>query len=412
MSQLALYGGSPVRTENWPTYEDGTSDFDREIELAVMSVLHSGRLFRYDSRPYAETCSGQLERSLASYFGSKYALALSSGTAALSVTLMSLGLRPDSKVACPAFGFPATASAIICAGCKPVIVGVDDNLHFDLNSLQNLEDIDAVVVVHMRGFASEIDRINEYCKENALPLVEDVVPALGVTYNGRFLGTYGIAGCFSTQSDKTINTGEGGFLITNDRRLIEKAVLYSGAYEGRCLQHIPELSTPLSEVELPLYNFRIDEIRSSIALCQLSRIRSKIEKLQSHYNYVSKKLQNNKAIRLREPVVSDGYLGDALVIFVQNASSTDFAKALRAEGIAARSFAETDPPNIRAFWNWEFATQGWKSRIDSNEADGLAKSVSTISSAVDIPLSVSLSTADLDDAVEAIEKVAYHFGKN
>lgn len=98
-------------------------------------------------------------------------------------------------------------------------------------------DVKAVVVVHMRGFASDIERLVSIADAHGVPLFEDAVPALGVDVGGRKLGTFGRAGAFSTQSDKTINTGEGGFLVTSDRDLFERAVVYSGAYERQIERH-------------------------------------------------------------------------------------------------------------------------------------------------------------------------------
>jgi dTDP-4-amino-4,6-dideoxygalactose transaminase len=408
--KLALHGKVPRRSRGWPTYEDGTPEFGEDILQAVAHVLRSRRLFRYDTRPIQDTASGQFEQALRAHFGSKHALAVSSGTAALAVSLMALNLKKGFRVACPAFGFPATASAILLAGGLPIVVGVDKNLHFDLCSLSEIDqgDIDAVIVVHMRGFSSAVESIVDYCLERRIPLIEDVVPALGVRHNGRLLGTFGTVGCFSTQADKTINTGEGGFIITDDVGLFERMVLLSGAFEGRALKHIPSLTLSALEPNVPLYNFRIDELRSAIAHRQLLRLDNTVERYKARYDYVTSRLSELAlcGFRVREASSGDGYLGDALIFFVEEGRADFYASALRAEGIKARSFVETAPPNVRAFWNWGFASQGWYERLRNPSAPGsLEPSRKAISSAVDVPLTPTLVEDDLDDLVSAMEKV-------
>ena len=210
-----------------------------EDEQAALRALRSHLYFRYDYRDYAETECGQFEQELCDYFGSKHALAVASGTAALALAIMAAGIPPGSLIACPGFTFVATPSAIVLAGCVPFLVEVDENLHLDLADLRHRwnPDIKAIMVVHMRGFASDLDALTEFAAEMGVPLFEDAVPALGAELNGRKLGTFGLAGGFSTQSDKSLNSGEGGFLLTDDSDLYARAVVLAGAYEGRCARH-------------------------------------------------------------------------------------------------------------------------------------------------------------------------------
>jgi dTDP-4-amino-4,6-dideoxygalactose transaminase len=315
---------------------------------------------------------------------------------------MALELPLGAEVALPAFGFPATASAVILAGLRPQLVAVDEDLHVDIEDLEGraTDATQAILAVHMRGFVAPLHQLAAVAERLGVPLVEDAVPALGARYDGRLVGTYGIAGCFSTQSDKTINTGEGGFLITDDPDLYERAVLLSGAFEGRYQRHLADLRTVAGEHSVPLFNFRIDELRSALARTQLETIDTRVANLRQNYTYVASRLEGVPGARLRRPSAPDAYLGDALVFFVDPAFAAWVARAISMEGVTARNFGSPHEANVRAFWHWRFM-EGHVHR-DTPE---FQTSVTSLCSAIDIALSPDLSRADLDDLVAAVSKV-------
>ena len=236
---LAIHGGTPVRQRHWPRFDKGDVDVnEREME-AARRVLGKKLLFRYDTRGMGETEVGCFEKALQDYFGVKHALAVSSGTAALTVSLMAIGVKPGDEVLCSAFAFAADPSSIILAGATPVLVEVDKEMHIDIADLEKriTPKTRAILVVHQRGQAGPMEPLLQIAKKYGLPLVEDAVPALGAKIGNQYLGTFGTFGAFSTQADKSLNTGEGGFLLTNDTLLFERAVLLSGAYETRVHKH-------------------------------------------------------------------------------------------------------------------------------------------------------------------------------
>ena len=403
--ELAINGGTPVRTKKWTTYEDGTGSFSSEVCDCVSKVLKEGRLFRYDTRNLQETCTGILEKNISDFFGCKHALTLSSGTAALTVALLSLNLPSGFEAACPMFGFPATASAVILAGGIPKLFAVDENLSMDLVDLEQRwnDNIKVIIPVHMRGYAQPIDKIMDFARTKNAYVIEDAIPALGCTANGKLLGTFGQIGCFSTQSDKTINTGEGGFIITNDEEYFKSAILYSGAYESRVNKHIcvPEEI----EYKYPLFNFRMDELRAAVAIPQVCSLQNKIEKYQQNYHYIADQISD--IVRVRVSPYSDGVLGESINFFVDESIAMWVSMALKAEGIGARCFGETN--NVRTFKQWHFLEE--VNSLEFYNLQSVKNTMSYLSSTIDIPLFYNFDKSDLDDAILAIRKVVLSLKK-
>ncbi|HEY7202363.1 MAG TPA: aminotransferase class I/II-fold pyridoxal phosphate-dependent enzyme [Candidatus Dormibacteraeota bacterium] len=402
--RLAIAGGRPVRVTPWPTYDKGDVFVHEEDELAVHAALRSRLYFRYDRRPIGETETGQLEAALCRLFDVPHALAVSSGTAAIALALMGLGLEPGSQVACPGFAFPSTPSAILLAGLEPLLVEVDEHLNFDVEDLRRRAGprLSAVVVVHMRGMASDIEGVLAAAGELGVPVIEDAVPSLGVRVGSRQVGTFGAAGAFSTHSDSSINTGEGGFLITSDPELYTRAVILSGAYEGRHRQH-EGIVDGTSHLDLPLYNFRMDELRAAFARAQLRRLPERLVRQRENYATIVDGLHDVPGIAVRHPAAAGAWLGECLVFRVPGGAAAWFARALRREGIEARNFGDPGETNVRCFWNWRFLFQARD--VDRIKAE-LPRTACLLEEAIDVPLAPTLDPADCEDVVLAIRKVA------
>jgi dTDP-4-amino-4,6-dideoxygalactose transaminase len=403
---LAIDGGEPIRRIPWPTYDKGAVFVQPEDEQAALRAIRSHLYFRYDYRDYADTECGQFERELCEYFGSQHALAVSSGTAALAIAIMAAGIPPDSLIACPGFTFVATPSAIVLAGCRPFLVEVDQDLNLDLEALRHRwhPDIKAILVVHMRGFASDVTALAGFAAEMGVPLIEDAVPALGAELNGRKLGTFGLAGAFSTQSDKSLNSGEGGFLLTDDPNLYARAVVLAGAYERRCWRHFADVEPPLeTDLDLPLLSMRMDEIRAALLRSELQRLPTRLAAFRRNYGYVAEALADLPGIEIRQPVAPGAYLGEAFIFRVPDGAAGWFADALCAEGIDARNLGSAGDTNVRVFWNWRFLYD--TADIADIQAQ-LPATTGYLCEAVDVPLSSSLQLTDCDDLITAVRRVA------
>ena len=162
----------------------------------------------------------KFENEISKFFGSKYVQCVSSGTAAIKIALKSAGVKYNDEVITQGFNFIATIEAIVDCGAKPVITGINDDLNLDLNHLKKLvtKKTKAIILVHMLGYSGEIDKIKSFCKKKKIVLIEDNCEAVGGKYKKKYLGTIGDIGIFSFDFGKNITTGEGGCILTNDKK--------------------------------------------------------------------------------------------------------------------------------------------------------------------------------------------------
>ena len=197
-----------------------------QVMSEITDLMSNGDLFRYNSEGSA---AHRLEIEFSKLMGARYSLAVSSCSAALFLALKSLNLPRNARVLMPAFTFAAVPSSVIHADFIPVLCECRDDYRIDLMDFkEKIKNADAVLISHMRGHTSDMDIILSECKKADIPLVEDAAHSLGTTWNGKKIGTIGDIGCFSFQSYKLLNSGEGGIFITDNPELFAKAVIMSG----------------------------------------------------------------------------------------------------------------------------------------------------------------------------------------
>lgn len=225
----------------------GFEVFGEEEKREILEVLDTGVLFRYE---FTEKRKGiykvaDFEERFADYCGARYAQAVSSGTAALRVAMAALGVGPGDEVITQGFTFVATWEAIFESGAVPVFTEVDDTLTMDPADLERkiTPKTKAIIPVHMLGAPARIDKIMEIAARHKIPVIEDTAQACGGTCNGRRLGTFGVMGIFSFDPVKTITTGEGGMVITDDEALY----LNCAEYHDHGHDHNPDVDRGLRD---------------------------------------------------------------------------------------------------------------------------------------------------------------------
>jgi dTDP-4-amino-4,6-dideoxygalactose transaminase len=246
----------------------------------LLDVMSSGYLSRYgdlnDQRFRQKVY--QFERASAAYFGVDYAVATSSGTSALFISLLAMGLEPGDEVIVPGYTFVASYSAIIFAGGVPVLAEIDESLTLDPNDIEKriTPRTKFIMPVHMLGNPCDMDLIMDIAWRHNLKVIEDCCQAAGAEYNGRKCGTIGDMGAFSLNVFKTITAGDGGFVLTNDRRLYERAF---GIHDQG---HTPNRAgIEVGERSVIGFNFRINEVTGALALAQLRKIDTIVTTLRS-----------------------------------------------------------------------------------------------------------------------------------
>lgn len=340
MSKLALRGGAPVRTHPFPAWPVFGA---REEELAL-EVLRSGQWWRYTlgeaaGSPQSEAANApskvaEFQRGFAAAHGCRYGIACVNGTAALEVALRALGAS-GGEVIVPPYTFVATATAPMLIGATPVFCDIDlETFNLDPALLEQAitPRTRAIVPVHFAGLAADMEAILEIAARHWIPVVEDAAHAHGGTWNGRPLGSIGVAATFSFQASKNMTAGEGGMVTTNDAALAE--VLESLVWVGR------KTGRPWYEHHRLGWNYRLTEFQAAILLAQLERLEAQTAIRQSNAGYLTSRLREIPGI---VPLAVPGYAtGHAWHIYVFRFLEQEFGlprglflEALAAEGIPA-----------------------------------------------------------------------------
>jgi dTDP-4-amino-4,6-dideoxygalactose transaminase len=257
-------------------YEIGQEEID-----AVSEVIRSGQLCRYRGGEggQADTC----EKKMAALFGCEHALVVSSGTGALICGLVGLGIGPGDEVIVPAYTWLASAGAVLSVGAIPVLADVDKTLTLDPADFERRigPRTKAVIPVHMGGRPSDMTAIQDVAVRHGLFVLEDACQAIGGSHRNKRLGSIGDAGAFSFNQFKTISCGEGGALLTNDRRVFERALYYHDmgcTFRGH--------AGTMTEEPFLGNTYRMNEIQCAVLRVQLDRLEGILARLRERRDWL------------------------------------------------------------------------------------------------------------------------------
>ena len=359
----------------------------------ISKVITNNTLWRYQDNQNSQVA--KLEKSFAEHLGVKYALAVNSCTSAIMLSLLSLRIHRGDKILMPVFTFVAAPSAISNLDAKPVLVEIDKNYCIDIQDLEEkmTENPDAriLLLTHMRGHVSDMDKVVSLCRKYGVHLVEDCAHSLGAKYDGIHSGTFGNTGCFSFQSYKIINAGEGGMLVTNDDEIYIKSLLLSGCFEGNHKFHnINEDNSFFLKKyinTLPIYNFRMSEITGVIVMSQMDLIEEKIKKYTNNYKVLRNVLSKTDLVVFPQSDGRTNLCNDTVQFRIPDFSEQKikiFIDILKLEGISVSCFSEEG--NVRYYKTWRFL----------NENPKLPKTHDILSSSCEIRLPYELTVEDVE----------------
>jgi 8-amino-3,8-dideoxy-alpha-D-manno-octulosonate transaminase len=406
-SALALYGGKPVRSSPLPVMHPGASSIGQEEIDAVERVLRSGSLYRFYGPNFLNVTKA-FEEDVSRYFSRKYALAVTSGTAALHTGLVGLGLGKGDEVIIPTYAWVACPDAVVATGATPVLADVDDTLTLDPNDVVRriTKRTKAIMAVHIRGVPCNLDALKEIARERNLLLIEDVAQAAGGSYMGRKLGSYGDVGTCSFQLNKMITAGEGGAIVTDSREVYERCLMFHDV--GTPYRRFSEGQFEMKITPFPGVNYRMTEVSAAILKEQLKKLDGLVEKIRANKRKIMRGISDTERIafsRLNDP---KGELGVSLVFFVATpAKARLFKDALIAENIRTTSggypMVIYDPRvndgHVFAHWGHIFPNMAKLMKEH-------AKTLRLLGRAVHLDVSPLYTQADIDDVVKAVRKVA------
>ena len=270
----------------FPAYEPWISRDDKKIinKTLSQSMLTLG--------PQLE----KFEADFCKYSKSKYAVAVSNCTAALHLSLMALGIGKNDEVIIPDLTFVADANAVLACNAKPVVADINkENFFLSISNVKKsiTKRTKAIIPVHIYGQVCNIEEILDLAKDHNLKVVEDCAHAVGTFHKSKHVGTLGNTGCFSFYPTKNITTAEGGMVTTNSKEIAEKVRQLRSHGMTKSLKSRYSSEYPwIFDIIEPGYNYRLDEIRSTLGISQLKRLKLMNKKRKNAANYYSQKLKN------------------------------------------------------------------------------------------------------------------------
>jgi dTDP-4-amino-4,6-dideoxygalactose transaminase len=399
---LAIKGGKPVRTKPWPAWPVYDERETKALEETLKSRFWGGGVG--ESGPKEK----EFEEKFSMFHGCSHGVCVSSGTEALHLALLSIGIGAGDEVIVPALTFWATGSAVLMAGGNPVIVDVDKEsycMSFEEVEKSITSRTKAIISVYNYGNSPDMDKLFEIAEKHGLALIEDCARAHGFMWRNKPAGSIGDIGCFSFQQGKFMTAGEGGIIITNNRLYAERcrALRTCGRIRGDDMYSVGV------EYWWNWWNFRMTQFQAAILLVQLERLEEQTKTRQANSEYLSMRLSEIEGIttlKIDERLTRHQpwpYLFKYDSKCFENIPVERFVEALKAEGIPCSTI---DHPPL----SMTLTARGSRSRIIRKPKYPVAESA--IREAVTLPQSIFLGTKeDMDDVVEAIVKIKTHLGE-
>ncbi len=338
---LARFTGS--FTQQPPIPEDAIT--------AANAVMRSGRLHRYNMEAGGESEAMALEREYAAWQKARYCIAVASGGQAMQIALRAAGVQPGDAVLTNGFTLAPVPGAIAAVGGKPILVEITDDLVIDIEDLATKAQQSGarhLLLSHMRGHLCDMEALCALLTPLDITVIEDCAHTMGASWNGRRSGSFGIAGCFSTQTYKHLNSGEGGLLTSDDPDFMARATILSGSYMLYERHGAGPDAAGFADIRLdtPNMSARMDNLRAALLRPQLRVIEASIAAWNKRYDFLASRLETCPSIQLPKRPQAEAYVGSSIQFLIPGISTeaaADFVARLADVGVELKWFGAPRP---------------------------------------------------------------------
>jgi 8-amino-3,8-dideoxy-alpha-D-manno-octulosonate transaminase len=386
---------------NW-----GPQYYDDKERTQLEEVLESHNPFRFNN-PLDKSKVALFENGCASRMQTKYALAVTSGTAALHCAVTALELGPGDEVILPAWTWYSNYNTIVQVGALPVFAEVDESFNLDPNDIEHriTPQTKVIMAVHLQGNPADMDPILAIARKHGLKVLEDASQSVGASYKGRPLGSMGDIGIFSLQQSKTITAGEGGAVVTSDPYLYERAFRFHDVSVRR--------DFPAKLHWMPGLNYRMNEFTGGVLLAQLRKLDTIIGDVRRNARRVYAGIRDVPGLQLRRLPDPEGELGTGIFIGFRSKEQRDrYSAAMKAEGVPVNGPAGSvilpvvpeieQKVTVTPRWP-SFASERGKSIRYGREC--CPRTIDILGRYAGVMMSPKYTERDMEDAVTAIRKV-------
>ncbi len=362
-------------------------------------LFGTGKLFRYGEAGAEEADVALLEEEFAALVGTRYCAAFNSCGAALAAALLAAGVERDEPVLVNAFTLAPVPGAVAHGGARPVFVEITPDYHIDLDDLRAKAISSGarwLLVSYMRGHIPDLDAIADLCDELGVTIIEDCAHTMGAGWDGRPTGTFGVAGCFSTQSFKHVNSGEGGLLVTDDEDLAAKAVLLSGSYM-LYEQHRARPDSAVFErhrLTTPNFSMRLSALAAALVRPQLELLDQRRRTWNQRYRELADGLGRLDGVRVPARDGREHYVASSIQFSIDHPDIGAVVQRAAASGVALKWFGADAPVGFTSRSDhWRYADE-----------QPLPATAAILSRLVDMRIPLAMSSSDAADIVTVIDE--------
>ena len=400
INQLLLVETPPKY--NWESNTYGISCIGEMEKNAAIDIIKSKRLFRYEYqtleslRWQKDLPCKRLEEEIAKLIGTQYCLVMNSGTSALECAFSILDIGAQDEVICSTYNYIGSASSMMHNLAKPVLCDINETYMLDPEAVEKAitSKTKAILCTHLQGKMADIIALRNIADKHGVYLVEDCAQAIGVEIEGKKVGAYGDVACFSFHQHKVISAGEGGAIVMNDKKLYEKAIMFSDASRAYIYRDNIYLK--------PAHNMRMPEINAAILLQQMNYLEGFAIHLRRIYGIFEAKLKKIKGLKLEKIIDFDGCIPQSVYIRCEThdvASQFDFF--LKELGITSRVLYCQQEINTNVFLWWPCIMA--KTKRDQYKRQ-YSKTLNLLSKTVSISLGIGVSEVEAEDLCNDVVK--------